>query len=149
MVLRIALYSLPMSLSLPPVSIFLGILIGFSWGFFHMQRGFFLCYIFQKFPEVECECEWYLLLVSEEKKKRVKVFQSCPTLYDYTVHGILRTRILEWVAIPSLGDIPNAGIEPRSPALQVDYLPALIIWVYFILFFWDSGRNLIRFTSLN
>ena len=33
--------------------------------------------------------------------KWVKVAQSCPTLcdpMDYTVHGILQTRILEWVA---------------------------------------------------
>ena len=33
----------------------------------------------------------------------VKVAQSCPTLCnttDYTVHGILQARILEWVAIP-------------------------------------------------
>ena len=26
--------------------------------------------------------------------------------------------------IPSPGDLPNPGIEPRSPALQVDSLPA-------------------------
>ena len=26
---------------------------------------------------------------------------------DYTVHGILQARILEWVAFPSLGDLPN------------------------------------------
>ena len=34
---------------------------------------------------------------------KVKVTQSCPTLcdpMDYTVHGILQARILEWVAIP-------------------------------------------------
>ena len=33
----------------------------------------------------------------------VKVAQSCPTLcnpIDYTVHGILQARILEWVAFP-------------------------------------------------
>ena len=33
----------------------------------------------------------------------VKVAQSCPTLcdpIDYTVHGILQARILEWVAVP-------------------------------------------------
>ena len=43
---------------------------------------------------------------------------------DYIVHGILQTRILEWVAILFLGDLPNLGIEPRSPALQGDSLPA-------------------------
>ena len=26
-------------------------------------------------------------------------------------------RTLEWVAIPSLGDLPDPGIEPMSPAL--------------------------------
>ena len=36
------------------------------------------------------------------------------------VHGILQARILEWVAIPSPGDLPNPGIEPRSAALKVD-----------------------------
>ena len=33
----------------------------------------------------------------------MKVAQSCPTLcdpLDYTVHGILQARILEWVAFP-------------------------------------------------
>ena len=43
---------------------------------------------------------------------------------DYTVHGILQARILEWVAFPSPGDLPNPGIEPMSPAVQVDSLPA-------------------------
>ena len=33
-------------------------------------------------------------------------------------------RILEWVAFSSPGDLPNPGIEPRSPTLQVDSLPA-------------------------
>ena len=34
---------------------------------------------------------------------KVKISQSCLTLcdpMDYTVHGILQARILEWVAIP-------------------------------------------------
>ena len=35
-----------------------------------------------------------------------------------SVHGILQARILEWVACPCSGDLPNPGIEPRSPALQ-------------------------------
>ena len=44
---------------------------------------------------------------------------------DYTVHGILQARILEWVELfPSPGDPPNPGIKPRSPELQVDSLPA-------------------------
>ena len=48
---------------------------------------------------------------------------------DYTVHGILQARTLEWVALPfSRGSFPtqglNPGLEPRSPAIQADSLPA-------------------------
>ena len=32
-----------------------------------------------------------------------------------SVHGILQARILEWVAMPSSGDLPDPGIEPSSP----------------------------------
>ena len=35
---------------------------------------------------------------------------------------ILQARILEWVAISFSRDLPNPGIEPRSPALQADTL---------------------------
>ena len=41
-----------------------------------------------------------------------------------SVHGIFQPRILEWVAISSPGDLPDPGIEPRSPALQADALPS-------------------------
>ena len=37
--------------------------------------------------------------------------------------GILQARIVEWVAMPSSGDLPDPGIKPRSPALQEDSLP--------------------------
>ena len=61
-------------------------------------------------------------------KLLVKFAHLCPTLYepmDYTVHGILQARILVWVAFPFSGDLPNPGIEPRSPTLQAaDSLPA-------------------------
>ena len=32
-------------------------------------------------------------------------------------------RILEWVAYPSPADLPDPGIEPESPALQLESLP--------------------------
>ena len=38
------------------------------------------------------------------------------------LHGILQARILEWIAISSLGHLSNLGIEPRSPAFQADSL---------------------------
>ena len=54
---------------------------------------------------------------------KVKVTQSCLTLcdpMDFTVHGILQAKILEWVAFPFSKDLPNPGIKPMSltsPAL--------------------------------
>ena len=57
----------------------------------------------------------------------VKVAQSCLTLcdpMDYILHGILQARILEWVAVTFSRGSSNPGIEPRSPTLQVDSLPA-------------------------
>ena len=47
------------------------------------------------------------------KWSKAKVTQSCPTLcdpVDYTVHGILQARILEWVAIP----FSRGSSQPRD-----------------------------------
>ena len=60
------------------------------------------------------------------------VTPSCPTLCDpmdcslpgSSVHGILQVRILEWVTMTSPGDLPDPGMNPRSPALQEDSLPS-------------------------
>ena len=40
-----------------------------------------------------------------------------------SVHGILQARILE-LPFPSPGDLPDPGVEPRSPTLQADALPS-------------------------
>ena len=58
------------------------------------------------------------------------VAQSCPTLChprdcsppDSSVHGNLRARIWSGLPCPPPGDLPNPGMESRSPALQVDSL---------------------------
>ena len=42
----------------------------------------------------------------------------------FSVCGILQARILEWVAFPTPGGLPDPGIGPTSPALQVDSLPS-------------------------
>ena len=41
-----------------------------------------------------------------------------------SVHGISQARILEWVAFPSLRDLPNQGVEPVSPALAGGFFTA-------------------------
>ena len=58
---------------------------------------------------------------------KVKVAQSCLPLcdpMDYTVHGIVQARILEWIAFPFSRESSQPGIEPMSPTLQADSLPA-------------------------
>ena len=53
-------------------------------------------------------------------KVKVKVTQSYLTLYnpkDYTVHGILQARILEWVAVP----FSRGSSKPRGQT-QVSHI---------------------------
>jgi len=45
-------------------------------------------------------------------------------LYGLYSPWILQARILKWVSFPSPADLPDPGIEPRSPTLQADSLPA-------------------------
>ena len=59
-----------------------------------------------------------------------EVSRSCPTLFDpmdysllgSSVHGILQVKILEWIAYSFSRGSSHPGMEPRSPALQVDSL---------------------------
>ena len=53
-------------------------------------------------------------------KVKVKVTHSCLTLcdpMDYTVHGILQARILEWVAFPS-----SKGSSQSRDRTQVSHI---------------------------
>ena len=59
---------------------------------------------------------------------RVQLFATLWTVSPpgSSVLGILQARALEWVAMPSSGDLPDAGIEPASlvsPTLQAGALP--------------------------
>ena len=67
--------------------------------------------------------------------------QPCPSLCDVltssppgsSVHGSLQARILEWVAMPSSGNLAAPGVEPMphmSPALRrwMDSLPLAPPW---------------------
>ena len=57
------------------------------------------------------------------------VAKWCPALFDpmdcslpgFSVHGIFQARVLEWVVISFSRDLPDPGIESRSPALQADF----------------------------
>ena len=75
---------------------------------------------------------WLLVTACLQEQAKVKAAQSCPTLCDpmdssipgSSVHGILQTRILEWQLFLFPGDLPNAGMELKSPTSQVDSLPS-------------------------
>ena len=57
----------------------------------------------------------------------MKVAPSYMTAIPWTVAHHMRFSMQEyWVGwpFPSPGDLPNPGIEPGSPALQVDSLPS-------------------------
>ena len=61
--------------------------------------------IISSFFEIfNADCFWsFLLFLALFLFLKVKVAQSCPTFcdpMDYTFHGILQARILEWVAFP-------------------------------------------------
>ena len=50
------------------------------------------------------------------------------SLPNSSVHGILQARILEWVAFPPPGALPDSGIEPTSPvsfALSGAFFPMI------------------------
>jgi len=60
------------------------------------------------------------------------VTQSCLTLWDpmncsppgSSLHGILQAKYWSGLPFPSPEDLPNPGIESRSPSFQVDSLPS-------------------------
>ena len=66
------------------------------------------------------------------RKVEVIVTQSCPTLCDPVdcsppgppVHAFSKQKYWSGLLFPSPGDLPNSGIEPRSPALKADFLPS-------------------------
>ena len=68
----------------------------------------------------------------KKKRKESEVAQLCPTPCNpmdcsppgSSVHKIFQARILSGLPFPSPGDLPKPGIEPGSPALQTDALPA-------------------------
>ena len=72
---------------------------------------------------------WAKLMI---RKVKALVAQLCPTLCNPTDCSLPGSLSMEFSRqeyrsgwpFPSPGDLPNAGIEPRSPALQADSLPS-------------------------
>ena len=67
---------------------------------------------------------------------RVRLFATPWTVANQAPPSMEFSRQEYWLAFPSPGDLPNPGIEPRSPTLQADALtseppgkPFIGIWV--------------------
>ena len=58
----------------------------------------------------------YLTLCYPAMDCRLYFHPSPPPLRGSSVQGILHARILEWVVLPSVGDLPNPEIESQSPS---------------------------------
>ena len=109
------------------------LLVNFNWSDVQSNTKFNMTTQFQTPPECPRDNTFQafrsfvtlpsLPLPLPPMKVNLKVTQSCLPLCDpmnCTVHGILQARILEWVAI----SFSRGSSQPRSPALQVDSLPA-------------------------
>ena len=69
------------------------------------------------------EAESYTVVLSWQALSLVQLFVTPWTVARQVLcPWNLQARILEWVDIPSPGDLPNPGMEPDSPALQADSL---------------------------
>ena len=96
------------------------------------------------------QIQWQILIICCRS-----VAKLCPTLCNSldhslpgsSVHRISQVRILECVAISFSRDLPDSGIEPMSPALQIDYLSLshlgnpihnLHLYYYAFLFFFGN-----------
>ena len=93
----------------------LGSCPGFSW--FRAE--------YQKLTSVTCHlAPFQPPVIQNISSKKAEKSEKESDPMDYTVRGILQARILEWVAFPFSRDLPNPGIKPSSPSLQMDSLPA-------------------------
>ena len=57
-----------------------------------------------------------------------------------SVRGILQARIMEWVAMPSSGDLPDSGVETESSASP---------YCSYILYHWATRETFISQSSAN
>ena len=67
----------------------------------------------------------YLILSNQLEALNLKAAQSCLTPWapmDYTMHGNLQASLGSLSLLQ--GELPNQGVKPRSPALQMDSLPS-------------------------
>ena len=75
--------------------------------------------------------------------------QSCLTLYHpmnystpgFSVHGIIQSRILEWVAISSSRGSSQPGTEPASPAAPGSSCIGRWLHYHYHFFTWEAPQS--------
>ena len=76
---------------------------------------------------VECiiPMKFFMKVINRYFRLKVKFIQLCPTLCDPMDCIVEFSRSEYWSGqhFPSPGDLPNPGMEPRSPTLRADSLP--------------------------
>ena len=100
----------------------------FSWQNSIIHCPAYLIYFYMDIFIFQISHNVYILLLKLESESEVA--QSCPTLCDpWTVAhqaplsmGFSRQEYWSGLPFPSPGDLPNPGIEPRSPTSQADAL---------------------------
>ena len=115
----------------------------FSWQNSIIHCPAYLIYFYMDIFIFQISHTVYILLLKLESESEVA--QSCPTLCDlWTVThqaplsmGFSRQEYWSGLPFPSPGDLPDPGIEPRSPTLQADALTSA-----------PPGKPLILNTSL-
>ena len=75
------------------------------------------------------------------------------SLTDFSAHGILQTKILEWVPCPPPWDLPDPGIEPtplRSPALAGGFFTTITTWeaIYLYIYMQNITKIFIELALL-
>ena len=105
---------------------------------FLLKISFQVCKMIPRYNTGTSICRWFCVSFSWSPLKsnsfhqmKVKVTQLCPIfVIPWTIQSMEFSRPEFWAEFwsgqpfPSPGDIPNPGIKPRSPTLQVDSLPA-------------------------
>ena len=72
------------------------------------------------------------MYITKGKKVKMPLAQLCLAVCHpvdcswpgSSVHGIVQAGMLECIAIPSPGDLPDPGIEPRPPTVEANSLPS-------------------------
>ena len=108
----------------------------YNWGVVKMV-SFMLCIATVKQKQKKNLTWEYLTVTTKQSRALLMVFMLClvshvwffMTLWTVAHQaplsmGILQVRVWSGLPCSPPGDLPNLGIEPRSPALQLDSLPS-------------------------